>query len=93
MTRGLNRRVARIGARLNVAQLPVARVWDLLRLGLVSIARLSDTQLEDIASGGPVNMSALTDDQLRRIATGEPVDAVVSLEGRHHPSCTDGDRY
>lgn len=94
MTRDLNRRVVRIGARLNVAQVPVAAVSGLIRLGLVDIARVSDAQLEALASSGPVDMSALTDcDQLRRIATGEPVDAVVSLEGRHHPSCTDEDQH
>lgn len=81
MIRGLNERLARIGARLSVTQLPVARVCDLLRLGLVDVARLSDAQLEDIASSGPVDMSALTDDQLRWIAAGEPVDAVLALKG------------
>jgi hypothetical protein len=48
----------RIGARLNVAQLPVACVSDLLHLGLVDFAQLSDAQLEQIACSGPVDMSA-----------------------------------
>lgn len=91
--RALSKRVARLSANLNVTQLPVGSVWDLLRLGLVDVARLSDAQLEDIASSGPVDMSALTDDQLRRLAAGEPVDAVAALEGRRHPSRTDEDQY
>ena len=82
MTRALNRRVVRISARLNVAQLPAASVWDLLNLGLVDITRLSDAQLKDIACSGPLDMSTLTDDELRRIAAGEPPNAVVPSRRR-----------
>ena len=79
MTSVLNRRVVRISARLNVAQLPAASVEDLLSLGLVDITRLSDAQLSDIARGGSPDMSSLTDDELRWIAAGEPAEAVVLI--------------
>jgi hypothetical protein len=82
MTRGLNRRMVRISARLNVAELPAASVEDLLSLGLVDITRLSDAQLEEIARSGPLDMSSLTDVQLHQIAAGEPPDVVVPSRRR-----------
>ncbi len=51
MTRALSRRVARLGARLDVGALRAETALRLLEAGVVDVERLSDSQLEAIADG------------------------------------------